>query len=175
MTLFHSLHNRDRRPQAQLPLGAFLIALGLLLAAAPVSAKRGNVADRPDGLDAVEIDRPLEDLPDDLQPVPEDSGRADTVLLFTNPSRRPVTVRCVGFDRAGDPIGRIRTAVGPHGLKHVLASDLSNGEDYLGQVHCSASGRVIPSAVLVGPDVENLNVVGGAGSRRLIFPTVVTY
>ena len=175
MTLFHSLQNRDRRLQAQLPLGAALLSLVLLLAAAPVSAKRGNVADRPDGLDAVAIDRPLDELPDDLRPVPEDSDRADTVLLFTNPSQRPLTVRCVGFDRAGDPVGRIRTAVPPRGLKHVLASDLSNGEDYLGQVQCSATGRVIPSAVLVGPDIENLNVVGGAGSRRIIFPTVLTY
>ena len=143
-------------------------ALSLIVAA-------GTATARPKALpDAVEIDRPVDDLPGDIRPYPHDTDRVETVLIFTNPTARPVVVHCMGYARDGSSLGRVRVRVGANGLRHILGADISNGADFLGHVQCRASGRVVPSAVLVGPTIENLNVVGGGGARQILFPVVAS-
>lgn len=149
-------------------LGTALLAM--LFAAGAATAKKA----RPVMDDAVEIDRPVDDLPTDLRPVPEDPDRIETVLIFTNPGRHPVNVRCVAFNRAGEALGRVQTRVPATGLRHILGEDVSEGVAYIGQVQCAASGPLVPSAVLVGLAVENLNVKGNGASRRIVFPLVIS-
>ena len=40
--------------------------------------------------EVVEIDRPVEELPADIRPYEEDLDRVETVMIFTNPTARPV-------------------------------------------------------------------------------------
>ena len=144
-------------------------------AAALSLAAASTATANPAGLaDAVEIDRPVEDLPGDIRPYPDDTDRVETVLIFTNPTNARVVVQCMGYARDGSMLGRVRVRVGPNGLRHILGADISNGADFLGQVKCRSNGRIVPSAVLVGPDIENLNVVGGAGARQFLFPVVAS-
>ena len=136
----------------------------------------GTATAKPKALpDAVEIDRPVDDLPGDIRPYPDDTDRVETVLIFTNPTNARVVVQCMGYARDGSMLGRVRVRVGPNGLRHILGADLSNGADFLGHVQCRANGRVVPSAVLVGPTIENLNVVGAGGARHFVFPVVVSF
>ena len=149
-------------------LGTALLAM--LFAAAAATAQEDDLAMD----DAVEIDRPVAELPHDLRPVPEDADRIETVLIFTNTGRHPVRVRCIAFNRAGRALGRIKTHVPALGLRHVLGEDVSHGTAYIGQVQCTSSAPLVPSAVLVGVAVENLNVKGNGASRRIVFPVVVS-
>jgi hypothetical protein len=52
-------------------------------------------------------------------------------LVFTNLGNRPTSVKCVGFDKNGTPIGRTATRIPPLGVRYVLASDISNGLDFV--------------------------------------------
>ena len=102
---------------------------------------------------------------------------ADTILVFTNthPNRR--NVRCVAYDRSGTPVGRTVTRLPGNGQRYILASDLSNGRDFIGHAVCNAGGVVLPSAILVGPEIENLGatVYQLESSTRIRFPLIATY
>ena len=146
-------------------------ALSLIAAAGTATARPKGPKEVPD---AVEIDRPVDELPGDISPYPEDTDRIETVMIFTNTSSRPAVVHCSGFARDGAALGRVRVRVGGNSLRHILGADISNGDDFVGHVKCRATGRVVASAVLVGPTIENLNVVGGGGARQFLFPVVAS-
>lgn len=127
-------------------------------------------------LDEVEISREIDTLPNEIEPQPEDPDLADTALVFTNMSRRTAAVKCVAFNKNGRPVGRTRTIIPPLGLRYVLASDMSDGVDFVGQVQCSPHGPVVGSVVFIGPAVTDLPVRNGRlGESRIRFPLVAHY
>ena len=121
----------------------------------------------------VEIARELDTLPSDI--APPDLDVADTVLLFTNFSNYGAAVKCVGFDRNGTPIGRTLTRIPRLGVRYVLASDISNGLDFIGHVQCAKHGRVEGTALFIGPGVTDLPVLNRGVKNRIRFPVVAHY
>ena len=112
----------------------------------------------------VEIDRPDRDL-------------VDTALIFSNLNISPTRVGCRAYNADGEVVGRGYTHVPPTGLRFILASDLANDLDFVGQVHCTAAGRVIGTSVLLAPgaitDLTARQVRLGRG--RTIFPVAASY
>ncbi|MEE2679881.1 MAG: hypothetical protein VX546_14965 [Myxococcota bacterium] len=152
-------------------------ATALVFAALAVgsSAAAEDLLDTGDA--GVEISRDASDLPREFQPrPPEDADVADTALVFTNEGVTPMRVRCVGFNKNGRIVGRAWVGVPKLGLRYLLASDLSNGRDFVGQVQCAAPPQIRGSAVLLGQNVTDLPVVQtGDTFGRLRFPVVATY
>lgn len=127
-------------------------------------------------IEIVTISREIDTLPTEIEPQPEDPDLADTALVFTNMSRRNAGVVCVGFNKNGEPVGRTATRIPPLGLRYILASDISDGVDFIGQVQCSPHGRVVGSVVFIGPAVTDLPVRNGKlGKSRIRFPLVAHY
>ena len=125
----------------------------------------------------VEIDRDADALRDEIRPRIKDVDLADTALVFTNTAGRPARVGCVAYHQTGMPIGRARLWVPGNGVKFMRASDLSNGRDFVGQVVCTTLGLFLPSAIFLGPVVENMNVrvTDHDMATRIRFPLVATY
>jgi len=121
----------------------------------------------------VEIARELDTLPSDI--APPDLDVTDTVLLFTNFNNYDDAVICVGFDRNGTPIGRTLTRIPRLGVRYVLASDISNGLDFIGHVQCAKHGRVEGTALFIGPGVTDLPVLNRGVKNRIRFPVVAHY
>lgn len=175
------------------PLRTMLLLLIAMLIAPPAFASEeteSDETDRPifhriykrdlardlDAIDAVEISRDIDTLPDVIEPDPSDMDVADTALVFTNLSRRTSWVKCVGFNKNGEPVGRTKTQIPPLGLRYVRASDISNGVDFIGQVQCKPVGLVVGSVVFVGPALTDLPVRNGhLGVSRIHFPLVAHY
>jgi hypothetical protein len=127
-------------------------------------------------IEVVTISRDIDTLPSEIEPQPEDPDLADTALVFTNMDRRSAGVICVGFNKNGRAVGRTATRIPPLGLRYVLASDISNGVDFIGQVQCSPRGNVVGSVVFIGPAVTDLPVRNGKlGKSRIRFPLVAHY
>jgi len=148
-------------------------------AAGPSTEKvyAGEVKTEIQRLGEVVIDRGLDTLPDDIRP-PIDPDTADTVLVFTNLGSTYAAVKCVAFNRNGRPIGRTATRVPALGVRYVTASDISDGLDFIGHVQCARSGRIVGSAVFVGPGFTDLPVIHPSSSQdagRIRFPLVVHY
>ena len=162
--------NRNNRWNTAL---VFAAALGIL--AIGPSAAAEDLLDTGDA--GVEIIRYASDLPRELKPrPPEDADVADTALVFTNEGVTPLRVRCVGFNKNGRIVGRGWVGVPKLGLRYLLASDISNGRDFVGQVQCAAPVQIRGSAVLLGQNVTDLPVVQIEGTfGRLRFPVVATY
>ena len=154
------------------------IASALLFACAVVAAPSlpGRAQTAAD-LAEVELGRDADLLRDEIRVRPKDIDLADTVLVFTNSGPVRATARCVAFDRSGTPIGRARIKVPGDGLKYMTASDIANGRDFIGQVSCSTQQHLIPSAIFLGPQIENLNVRVTQHDvvTRIRFPLVATY
>ncbi len=131
-------------------------AVALLLLPAVAGAQAVKVE-----IDAVDpgpmIERDAADLAVDLAPRDVDRDVADTALVFTNLGD-DARVLCVGFDKAGDPVGRAWVKVPRLGLRYLLASDLSNGADFVGHVQCASPGTVRGSAVFLGAGFSDLTV-----------------
>lgn len=149
------------------------LALGSLMAASSASAQTVKANDLPE----VQIDRDADALRDEIRPRHKDVDVIDTILTFTNTEGAVRRVRCVAYDRSGTPVGRTQTLIPVNGVRYVLASDLSNGRDFIGHVVCNTIGNVLPSALLLGPEIENLNVSSNHLERltKLRFPLVATY
>ncbi len=169
-----------------------LIAIAMLIAPLAFAQEEmeGDDTDRPirhriykrdltrelDAIDVVEISREIDTLPDDIEPKPDDPDVADTALVFTNLSRRTAWVKCVGFDKNGEAVGRTKTDIPPLGLRYMRASDISNGVDFIGQVQCKPIGLVVGSVVFIGPGLTDLPVRNGRlGESRIVFPLVAHY
>ena len=163
--------NRETRWNA----GILVASVALLaLAVAPSAAARDMLDGGDDG---IEITRDAAELPNELRPrPPEDADVADTALVFTNEGGSAARVRCAGFNKNGYAVGRAWVAIPARGLRYVLASDLSRGRDFVGQVQCSAPVQVKGSAVFLGPDLTDLPAFQVRGNfGRLRFPVVATY
>ncbi len=162
--------NRETRWNAGfLAAGAALLAL----AVAP-SAAAEDMLDTGDA--GIEITRDAADLAHRLRPLPpQDADVADTALVFTNESGSAARVRCVGFNKNGRAVGRAWVAIPSLGLRYLLASDLSYGRDFVGQVQCAAPVRIKGTAVLLGQNVTDLPAFQVRGTfGRLRFPVVAT-
>jgi hypothetical protein len=144
---------------------------GFLLLAPAVAAQSLASADI-----GSEIVRDADTLRDELRPRPVDEPDvADTALIFTNLSGNAARVLCVAFDRNGEPVGRRWLSVPKLGLRFVLASDFSDGRDFVGHAQCSVPARMKGSAIFLGPDITNLNVIQPWRAGRIRFPVVATY
>ena len=127
-----------------------------------------------ESLEEVDVSRPIDELPDDVEP--DDPDTVDTALVFTNQTNRHARVKCVAFDKNGEPVGRSRSAIPPRGVRYVLVSDMSAGADFIGQVQCAPYGKLIGSVVFLGPDITDLPVRNGRlGKSRIRFPLVAHY
>lgn len=142
----------------------------------PNKIERSIVTDAAEALEEREVAREVDELPGDVEPQPEDPDFADTALVFTNMRNTRAGVKCVAFNKNGVPVGRTRTPIPPLGVRYVLASDMSDGEDFVGQVQCAPYGRVMGSVVFIGPGLTDLPVRNGRlGKSRIRFPLVAHY
>jgi hypothetical protein len=89
----------------------------------------------------------------------------DTALVITNLRRAPAKVVLVGYDRAGNPVGRARREIPGHGLTYVLASELTDANVFLGKVEAVGRGRLTGTAVLLGGSGTDLPAI--STSRRI--------
>jgi hypothetical protein len=150
---------------------AILAAIPLLLLA-PVAGAQ-DVSSEADG---VEITRDADALRDELHPRPMDHDVADTALVFTNFANSAQRALCVAYDKNGQPVGRAWTRVPPLGLRYILASDLSDGADFVGHAQCGASRHLKATSVFLGPGITDLPVhQPRVAYGRIQFPLVATY
>lgn len=153
--------------------------IALVALALPVEAQQAVAVD-PDKLDdAVEITRLPDELADAIRvPVP-DRDTVNSALVFTHFSRAGWTVvKCLGLNAAGEPVGRAYTRIPPGGLRILFASDLTDGADVIGSVHCASRSNVVASGFLLAPGgVSNLPTRQRKlrDSVRMHFPVVATY
>ena len=154
-----------------------LLGLALIGALSITSTASAQGVSAANELPEFDVDRDADALRDEIRPRPKDVDVADTVMVFTNTTGARRQVRCVAYDRTGAPIGRTRTRIPGNGVRYILASDLSNGRDFVGHAVCNTAGLVIPSALLLGPEIENLNtrIERFEGATRLRFPVIATY
>jgi hypothetical protein len=130
--------------------------------------------------DGVEVTRGAEDLQDLTGTPVAERTRVDTALVFSDRGLRETRVACQASDADGVPVGRAWTRVPAGGVRVILASDLSNGAAFAGQVSCRIDGRMEGKALLVA--ASGLAHVGAARAeftgwhepRRLHFNLVAT-
>ncbi len=128
----------------------------------------------------VDFERSAAELRDRIERPPVDPDRADTAVVLTNSGNTRAYAICWAFDDDGKPLGRTRIKIPPLGLRWVLASDLSNDQDFIGSVRCYVSGNLHGSAVFFGPGITDLPVrpvpqVATATGHRIEFPLVAHY
>lgn len=129
--------------------------------------------------EVIDIEHDADELRDIVRPRPADVDVADTVLVFTNTMREVGKVRCHARNRAGEAVGGLRTNLPAGGIGFFLASDFSDGGDYVGRAHCKASRGVIATAIFLGPEITDLKVASrqarrpGASNHQ--FPLIATY
>jgi len=152
-------------------IAVFAVALGICV---PASAQQLAVADDVDMIP--EVTRDASDIRVVMVPRP-DLDTVDTALVFTNPRDTPTLVVCAGRNAQGRGIGRAKTKVPAHGVRLLLASDLSAGRDYVGSATCKARSRVIPSAFVVGAQLSDApaTVNHGWQDSQINFPIVATF
>ena len=121
------------------------------------------------------IERDVDELSDEFETDLRQPLIADTLITFTNTRASRQKVLCVALDKNGATIGRTRTHVPGNGLRYVRASDFSNGGPFIGSVRCRTWGRVIATAVFVGPGVTDLPVHQGRHDETIQIPLVATY
>ncbi len=126
------------------------------------------------------------DLAARLVETPEpDAPLLDTALVITNLRRTPAKVVLVGYDRAGNQVGRARREVPGHGLVYVLASELTDANRFLGKVEAVGRGRLTGTAVLLGgsgtdlPAISTTHRIGTCSEdevdANIGIETVITY
>jgi len=153
----------------QIPVLGAAFAVALLLAGASSAYELE--------IDAKDIDRDGAELIEEMRVRPDDRDVADTALVFTNFSNQRQHILCVGFDKHGNAVGRVRVVVPRLGLRYVLASDLADDLDFIGSAQCGADASVKGTAVFLGPGLTDLPVqqVQGERAGRMRFPLVATY
>ncbi len=107
-----------------------------------------------DDSDAVEIVRDGADLAVELDVRP-DRDTTDTAIVASSVGDANVdsaVVICRAFDANGQRIGIAKMQVPARGLRYLRASDITNGQDYVGQVRCTARPHTVAvTAYLVAP------------------------
>ncbi len=152
-----------------------LLLTGALLLASPAQARKAADLE-PDK----EVQRDgLEYQADVRAAADRETDVADTALVFTNTGPEAVRVICRAIDGEGQAIGsRAGASVPAGGLRYIRASDLSDGEDFVGSAMCKASGAVLASGVFLAPGaVTDIPVHQREHRRhsRMRFPLVATY
>jgi len=127
--------------------------------------------------DGVEVGRDASTLRNYIGIQPVDPEHVNTVLVFTNAGRHLARVACVAFDQGGNVLDRAWLPVPANGMRFALASDITGGRDFVGNVKCVSGGRMIGSAVLVGPGLTALPVKHAhpGGDTHIRFPVVAAY
>ena len=121
--------------------------------------------------DAAEIERDPLEL-EALLADPVDPDFLDTVLVFHNSSTTTALVGCAAVSANGRGLGRGYVKIPGNGVRHLLASDLSNDVDFVGSAACRfRGGRVIPSAFVVAP-AGITDAKTAARGTRIKFPIV---
>jgi|GEM_PF-3360081 len=106
-----------------------------------------------------EITHDAIELADLVKPRPvTDSDTVDTVIVFTNATKHPAKIVCSARNHNGESVGRAWAKVPGHGLSFIRASDLSDGEDFLGHSECKARGRLRVTGFLLGAGLTNVAV-----------------
>ncbi|NNL99121.1 MAG: hypothetical protein HKO62_00130 [Gammaproteobacteria bacterium] len=148
-----------------------IIVLTTLLISGPVAS-----AQTADPVASVEVGRDADTLRDTLRPRP-DRDIVDTALVFTNVRGRNTIMNCTAFGPQGGTVGRFRVRVPGNGLRFVLASDISNGGDFVGSARCLSIGDVAGSAFLLGPQLTDMRVRQQRAPQGtwITFPVVATY
>ncbi len=155
-----------RRGSASL-LGIFC----LMLLPLPLPAQQTEAAE------LVEVERDGVQLHDQIRDHRPDLDTVDTALVFTAVRSARSLVKCKGYDDNGQVVGAVRLRIPGRGLRYVLASDISRGRDFVGSVVCKTSGKILPSAVLLGHGITDLGVEQAEGDYSAIirFPLVVSF
>lgn len=153
--------------------GPKIIYITLLVLLLPATGFAQEIID--DGPPEVEIQRETAQLQTELDGLDRDT--VDTALIFSNAGVSSTRVACRAFDADGEVVGRGYTHVPATGVRFILASDLANGRDFVGQVHCSGIGRVIGSSVLLAPGaITDLTArQSRLGLGRIVFPVAASY
>lgn len=164
----------ERIKQSMRRYGAFLT----LFALAPAYANDAANAMKPvgDGDIGIEIARDAAEMRDSMRPQ-ADVDVLNTALVFNNPRGHRALIVCKAKNGNGEKLGRAFTVVPAGGVRIILASDLSDGEDFIGSAICYARSRIIPSAFVLG------NAFSDAPTRTnrrrnvttLRFPIVASY
>lgn len=127
--------------------GVKLIVLGTVALLLPIGAQAQlTAADSDLGVRMIEPSDPV-------------APTLDTALVITNLRRAPSRVVLVGYDRGGNPVGRVRREVAGHGLTYVLASELTDANVFLGKVVAKGRGRLTGTAVLLGGSGTDLPAI----------------
>jgi hypothetical protein len=121
------------------------------------------------------IERDVDTIPDEIETDVRQPLVADTLITFTNSKPNTQNVFCTAFGKNGTAIGRTRTKIPGDGLRYVRASDFSSGNPFVGSVKCRTWGRVVATAVFVGPGVTSLPVRQGGHDGSIRVPLVATY
>lgn len=142
-----------------------------------VSEAPSSVLDGVDETAAPQVHRRIVELARDIRDRPIDRDRFDTAVVFSSTRLGRVPVVCAALDGNGIVIGTARTVVPGNGVRYLLASDISNGRDFIGSVICKAGGSVLGSIVLLGDDLTDLRVrQRGTNSWTLLrFPLVASF
>ncbi len=125
-----------------------------------------------------DIERDAASLKDRIEQPPDpDRDVADTAIVITNLRRMFGVATCVAFDYDGNLVGRARVRVPALGLRWLLASDISDGADFIGSAHCYIQGHMLGSAIFLGPGITDLPVhqTNVAGAFRIAIPVVAHY
>ena len=124
----------------------------------------------------VQVDRTPDELRTLLEPNPS-VVTTDTAIVFTSVTASLLTVRCTARDGDGNIIGRTRTRVPGYGVRFVRASDLGNGQAFLGRAKCWSSRPMATSAFIVtagGITVARAREHHHDGTDHVLVPVVVT-
>ena len=120
-----------------------LCALCITLASGAVLAQEAD--------SGIEIMRDAVDLQALLKrPVNQPPNILNTALVLTNQIGAPARVNCVAYDQRGQAIGRAWTRVPGNGTRVMLASDISYGANFVGNIDCHSAGEVVGAAFIVG-------------------------
>ena len=125
-----------------------------------------------------DIERDATSLRDRIEQPPDpDRDVADTVIVMTNLAHERGVASCAAFDYDGNLVGRARVKVPAMGLRWLLASDISDDADFIGSAHCFISGRMLASAIFLGPGITDLPVhqTKTSGLFRIAIPVVAHY
>ena len=106
----------------------------------------------------VEITRNALELNDMISVRPVDRDFINTALVLTDRGGRPSVTYCVAYNANGNAIGRGFTKTAGNGVSIVLASDLTNGRDFLGKIRCKSRDHVSGTAFIIGPDFTDTRV-----------------
>lgn len=149
-----------------------MLRLPLILLAILGLAATATAEPRVEATDGTEITRDPAEI-DTLLADPVDPDFLDTALVFHNASDGPAIVGCAGLNRNGRGLGRGHVKIPPHGVRHLLASDLSDGVDFVGSAHC-VFRQVRPDAASLS-DARRRDRRGRViGTGFIVAPSAVT-